>query len=101
MDLLKKVNTATVTITTAAGEGYLLKPPGTRDQVSTIRNFSWYINSKCCNWVASDIDIFHYHIISGFPLCSLGVFFMVLYATADVGTFSNVTDIQNYAQGES
>ena len=29
-----------------------------------------------------------------------GVLYVGLYATADVGTFSNVTDIQNYAQGE-
>lgn len=50
--------------------------------------------------VASDIDIFHYHISEFFRLQPKGVLYIGLYATADVGTFSNVTDMQNYAQGE-
>lgn len=50
--------------------------------------------------VASDIDIFHYHISEFFRMQPKGILYVGLYATADVGTFSNVTDMQNYALGE-
>jgi len=50
--------------------------------------------------VASDIDILHYHISEYFRMQPKGKLYVGCYATADVGTFSNVTDMQNYAQGE-
>ncbi len=50
--------------------------------------------------VASDIDIMHYHISEFFRMQPKGILYVGCYATADVGTFSNVTDMQNFAQGE-
>lgn len=50
--------------------------------------------------VASDIDILYYHVSEFFRMQPKGVMYVGCYATTDVGTFSNVTDMQNYAQGE-
>lgn len=93
------VNTATVTITAAAGEGIYLNS-GT-PYVSTISGtLAGTLTQNVVAGVASDIDIFHYHISEFFRLQPKGVLYIGLYATADVGTFSNVTDMQNFAQGE-
>jgi hypothetical protein len=50
--------------------------------------------------VASDIDIMHYHTAQFFRLQPKGKLYISIQATADVGTFSKITDIQNFAQGE-
>ena len=93
------VNTATVTITAAAGQGVYLNS-GT-PYVSTISGtLAGTLTQNVVAGVASDIDILHYHISEFFRMQPKGVLYVGCYATADVGTFSNVTDMQNYAQGE-
>jgi len=50
--------------------------------------------------VAGDIDTIHYHVSEFFRLQPKGKLYVGLYATADVGTFANITTMQNFAQGE-
>lgn len=50
--------------------------------------------------IASDIDIMHYHISEFFRIQPKGKLYVSIQATADVGTFAKVTEIQNAAQGE-
>ena len=50
--------------------------------------------------VASQIDIIHYHINEYFTMQPKGNLYVGIYATADVATWSNVTDMQNYAEGK-
>lgn len=50
--------------------------------------------------IASDIDIMHYHISEFFRIQPKGKLYVSIQATADVGTFAKVTEIQNFAQGE-
>lgn len=50
--------------------------------------------------VASDIDIMHYHVSEFFRLQPKGKLYIGIYATSDVGTFANITDMQNAANGE-
>lgn len=49
--------------------------------------------------VASDIDILHYHISEFFRIQPKGKLFVSIQATADVGTFAKIVDVQNFAEG--
>jgi len=50
--------------------------------------------------IASDIDILYYNVAEFFRLQPKGKLYIGIYATADVGTFTAVTTMQNSAQGE-
>jgi hypothetical protein len=92
-------STATVTITAAAGQGVYLNT-GTPYVVTVTGTIAGTLTQNVVTGVASDIDIMHYHISEFFRMQPKGVLYVGIYATADVGTFSNVTDMQNFAQGE-
>jgi hypothetical protein len=91
--------TTTVTITAAPGQGVYLNS-GTPYVSTIVGTLAGTLTQNVVSGVASDIDIFYYHISEFFRMQPKGVLYVGLYATADVGTFSNVTDMQNYAQGE-
>jgi len=57
-------------------------------------------NAAFANGVASDIDILHYHVSEFFRAQPKGKLYISLQATADVGTWAKVTELQNFANGE-
>ena len=50
--------------------------------------------------VASEFDLMHYHISEFFRAQPKGKLYVSIQATADATTFSKVTEIQNFAEGE-
>lgn len=94
------VNAAgTVTITAVAGQGIFLNS-GTPYVVTTSGSVAGTLTQNVIDGIASDIDIMHYHISEYFRLQPKGKLYVSLQATADVGTFAKITDIQDFAQGE-
>jgi hypothetical protein len=90
---------ATVTITAPAGQGVFLNT-GT-PYVRTLSGvYAGTLTQNVVTGVASEIDIMHYHISEFFRLQPKGKLYVSIQATADVGTFSKVTDLQNFANGE-
>lgn len=92
-------NTGTVTITAPAGQGIFLNS-GTPYVVTTSGSVAHTLTQNVIAGVCSDIDILHYHISEFFRLQPKGKLYVSLQATADVGTFSKITDMQNFAVGE-
>lgn len=90
---------ATVTITAAPGQGVFLNT-GTPYTVTITGTIAGTLTQNVVPGVASDIDIQHYHVKEFFRVQPKGKLYIGIYATADVGTFANVTDMQNFAQGE-
>lgn len=89
----------TVTITAPAGQGLFLNTgtPYTNVIVGTI---AVTITQNVVVGVPSELDIMYYHVAEFFRMQPKGKLWIGIYATADVGTFSNITDMQNTAQGE-
>jgi hypothetical protein len=87
------------TITAPTSQGVFLNTgtPYTVTVTGTIANTT---TQSVVSGVASDIDIIHYHISEFFRLQPKGKLYVSLQATADVGTFSKITDTQNFAEGE-
>lgn len=86
-----------VTVTCPAGSGvgansYTFSNVYTGTMAGTNTTFS--------GGVASEIDIIHYHIKEYFAMQPKGNLYVGIYATADVGTFSNATDMRNFAEGK-
>lgn len=92
-------NTGTVTITAAAGQGLFLNT-GTPYVVTIVGTIAGTLTQNVGVGVPSEIDIMYYHVSEFFRMQPKGKLWIGIYATADVGTFSNITDIQNYATGE-
>lgn len=90
---------AAVTFTAPKTEGIYLNS-GTPYVTTITGTFAGSWVQNVIAGVASDIDILYYHIEEFFRMQPKGILYVGCYATADVGTFSNVTDMQNYAQGE-
>lgn len=88
-----------VTITAAPGQGIYLNT-GTPYVVTVSGTIAGTLTQNVVVGVASDIDILHYHISEYFRIQPKGILYVGIYATADVGTFSNVTDMQNFSGGE-
>jgi hypothetical protein len=91
--------TGTVTITAPAGQGIFLNS-GTPYVVSTSGTIAGTLTQNVVTGAASDIDILYYHISEFFRLQPKGKLYVSLQATADVGTFAKITDLQNSAEGE-
>jgi len=91
--------TATVTITAAPGQGVFLNT-GTPYTVTIVGTIAGTLTQNVVPGVASDIDIMHYHVKEFFRAQPKGKLYIGIYALADIGTFSNVIDMQNFAQGE-
>ena len=89
----------TVTITAVAGQGIFLNS-GTPYVVSTTGSVAGTLVQNVVTGIVSDINIMHYHISEYFRLQPKGKLYVSLQATADVGTFAKITDIQDFAQGE-
>lgn len=91
-------NTGTVTITAAAGQGLFLNT-GTPYVVTVTGTIAGTLTQNVVVGVPSEIDIMYYHISEFFRMQPKGKLYVGIYATADVGTFSNITDMQTYAEG--
>lgn len=96
-------STATLLVTTKAGEG-IFPNSGTpfSSTVTGGTTLTWTQptgSGSTVLGVASDIDILHYHISEFFRLQPKGKLYVGCYATADFGTFASITLMQNYAQG--
>lgn len=87
-----------VTITAPAGQGIFLNTgtPYTKTETGAILGT---LTQNVVVGVASDIDIMYYHISEFFRINPKGELWVGIYATADIGTFQNVADMQNYSQG--
>lgn len=92
-------NTATVTITAPKNQGIFLNS-GTPYVVTTTGSFADTFTQNVVTGVASDIDIMYYHISEFFRIQPKGKLYVDIEATADATTFSKVTTLQNFAQGE-
>lgn len=92
-------NTATVTITSVAGQGVFLNT-GTPYVVTITGTVAGTLTQNVVAGVASDIDIMHYHISEYFRKQPKGKLYVGIYATADATTFASVTLMQNFASGE-
>ncbi|MEO6901550.1 MAG: DUF2586 family protein [Bacteroidia bacterium] len=57
-------------------------------------------SSSFTGGVASTIDIIYYHVKEYFAMQPQGNLYIAIYDTADVGVWSAVSDIRNYAQGK-
>lgn len=90
--------TDTVTITAAAGQGVFLNS-GTPYVATIVGTLAGTLTQNVVPGVASEIDIMYYHISEFFRMQPKGKLYVGIYATADVGTFSNITDMQTYAEG--
>ena len=90
--------TATVTITAAPGQGIFLNTgtPYVKTETGAILGT---LTQNVVPGVASDIDILYYHVSEFFRRQPKGKLYIGIYATADVGTFANMADLQNYATG--
>jgi len=88
-----------VTVTAVAGQGIFLNS-GTPYVVTKSGVVAGTLVQNVVTGIASDIDILHYHISEFFRLQPKGKLHVSLQATADVGTFAKVTDIQDFAGGE-
>ena len=95
---------ANVLITTKAGEGvfpnsgtpYVATTTGATTATVTQPTGS----ASTVLGVASELGIMYYHVAEYFRLQPKGKLYIGVYATADVGTFSKVTDMITYAQGD-
>ena len=100
------VTTHTILINTKGGEGIYPNNPMSVPYVATTTGSNTATVSQPTGTgstvlgVASDIDIMHYHISEFFRLQPKGKLYVSIQATADVGTFAKVTEVQNFAQGE-
>ena len=92
-------NTATVTITAAPGQGLFLNT-GTPYVVTIVGAAAGTLTQNVVVGVASDIDIMYYHISEFFRIQPKGKLYVGIYATAGVGTFTEITTMQNFAEGE-
>lgn len=92
-------NTATVTITAPTNQGVYLNS-GTVYVATIVGTIAGTLTQNVVAGVASDIDIMYYHISEFFRVQPKGKLYVGVYALADIGTFSNVTDMQNFAEGE-
>ena len=92
-------NTGTVTITAVAGQGVFLNT-GTPYVVTIVGTIAGTLTQNVAAGVASDIDIMYYHVSEFFRIQPKGKLYIGIYATAGVGTFSEITTMQNYALGE-
>lgn len=90
---------ATVTITAAPGQGVFLNS-GTPYVKTETGAIAGTLTQNVVTGVASDIDVMYYHISEYFRVQPKGKLYVGIYATADVGTFANVTTMQNFAEGE-
>jgi hypothetical protein len=92
-------NTATVTITAPAGQGLFLNS-GTPYVKTVTGAYASTLTQNVVTGVASDIDIMYYHISEFFRMQPKGKLYVGIYATAGVGTFTEITTMQNFAEGE-
>lgn len=92
-------STATVTITSEAGQGVFLNS-GTPYVVTTTGSVAHTLTQNVVAGVASDIDILYYHISEYFRMQPKGKLYVGIYALADVGTFNSISLMQNIALGE-
>ena len=98
-------STGTLLITTKGGEGVF--PNAGAPYVATVTGASMTATvtqptgtGSTVLGVASTTDVKHYHISEFFRLQPKGKLYVSIQATADVGTFAKVTEVQNFAQGE-
>lgn len=91
-------STATVTITSASGEGVYLNT-GTPYVVTIVGTIAGTLTQNVVVGVASEIDIMHYHVSEYFRIQPKGNLYIGIYATADATTFASVTLMQDYALG--
>ena len=94
----------TITLTTKGGEG-IFPNTGTPYAVAVTGGSTATLTQPTGSGgtvlgIASDIDIQHYHISEFFRLQPKGKLYVSLQALADVGTFSKITTLQNFAVGE-
>lgn len=89
---------ATVTITAAPGQGIFLNS-GTPYVVTVTGAVAHTLTQNVVAGVASDIDILYYHVSEYFRMQPKGKLYIGIHATADVGTFDKMAELQNYATG--
>lgn len=92
-------STNTLTIIATPGQGVFLNT-GTPYTVTITGTVAGTLTQNVIAGVASDIDILYYHVKRFFARQPKGKLYIDIEATADVGTFSKVTTLQNNAQGE-
>jgi len=90
---------ATVTITAPKNQGIFLNS-GTPYVKTVTGAYASTLTQNVVAGVASEIDIMHYHVSEFFRIQPKGKLFIDIEATADATTFSKVTSLQNFAQGE-
>lgn len=88
---------AVVTVTAPSGSGV---GANSWTFTNTITGTATVTKLDFSSGIASDIDILHYHISEYFRIQPKGKLYVSIQATADVATWSKVTTLQNYAQGE-
>jgi hypothetical protein len=91
--------TGTVVITAPKNQGIFLNS-GTPYVVTKTGSVAGTLTQSVTPGVASHVDILHYHISEFFRLQPKGKLYVSFQATADVGTFSKATTLQDVAGGE-
>lgn len=92
-------STSTVTMIATPGQGVFLNS-GTVYSAVITGTIAGTFTQNVVVGVASDIDIMYYHIKRFFARQPKGKLYVQIEASSDVGTFSKITTLQNYAQGE-
>lgn len=92
-------STATVTITAPKNQGIFLNS-GTPYVSTIVGTLAGTLTQNVVTGVASEKDIMHYHISEFFRIQPKGKLYVDIEATADATTFSKVTSLQNFANGE-
>jgi hypothetical protein len=95
-------STATITITAPKREGIYLNTgtPYSYTVTGTTTTWAATITQNVVVGIPSDIDVLYYHVKEYFRIQPKGNLYIGIYASADVGTFANVTDMQNFAAGK-
>lgn len=92
-------DTGTVTITVRAGLG-VYPNSGTPFVVTITGTVAGTLTQSVVDGVASLFDVFHYHISEFFRLQPRGVLYVGIYAVPTPYAFTEITTMQNFANGK-